>query len=636
MTNHLGAGCSYFGVRIPRHARRDMAGLAERGYTGVLHTFSENDFAYYRDTMAEIVAISHAAGLTVQASPWGLGRTFGGEAESRWVAFHPEECQVLDDGRRVAAACLNSSTYREFCKEWADWVLECGVDSVFWDEPAWVVPEHVGVADAARWTCRCDRCAERFGGEIPAERTPEVQAFREASVVDFLREMLAHVAQRGGASAICLLPATEGTQGLADWDAVASLPGLATLVTDPYWKHWDEAAGPFVRRFARLLRETADRHGVGAQLWVPSFGLERADISELEDAVAAAREEGVEDLWTWGYEACGHMTHLATPDAPLVWEAVSAALTGRPQLATTETARSDLADLDLRSTRDLVRLLNDEDATVPTAVADAGDALAAAIDAIVERLRRGGRLIYAGAGTSGALAALDAAECGSTFGSPPGEVLAVVTEQDADEDDRAAATNALRGLTLRPEDCVVAVSASGSTPFVLAALETAREVGALAVAVASVRGSQAAALAQHEVAAVVGPEVLAGSTRLKAGTAQKLVLNTISTVTMIRLGRTYGGLMVGVAPGNEKLRERARRNVVLASGASEERVDEALEAAAGDARVALVSLLAGVDADAARSRLEASEGSVRRASARRLDGAGQKAETAAPSERDTR
>jgi len=614
MTTDAGrAGCSYFGVRIPRHVRRDMADLAARGYTGVLHTFSENDLAYYRGTMAEIVAASHAEGLYVQASPWGLGRTFGGEAESRWVAFHPEECQVLDDGRRVAAACLNSAAYRDFCKEWADWVLECGVDSVFWDEPAWVVPAHVGVEDAARWTCRCDRCAERFGGPVPAELTPEVKRFREESVVGFLRELVGHVAARGGTSTVCLLPATEGTQGLAEWDAVAALPGLATLATDPYWKHWDEPAGPFVRRFARLLRETADRHGVGAQLWVPSFGLDRDDVPELDAAIAAAREEDVDDLWTWGYEACRHMTHLATADAPLVWEAVSAALTGRPQVTTTEAARADLGDLDLRSTRDLVRLLNEEDTTVPAAVAEAGDELADAIDAIVERMRRGGRLIYAGAGTSGALAALDAAECGSTFGSPPGEVVAVVADGDAGEDDRAAATNALLELALRPEDCVVAVSASGSTPFVLAALEAARAAGALRVAVANVRGSKAAALAEHEVVAVVGPEVIAGSTRLKAGTAQKLVLNTVSTVTMIRLGRTYGGLMVGVAPGNEKLRDRARRNVVIASGAPEERVDEALDAAAGDARVALVSLLAGVDTEAARARLEAAGGSVRKA-----------------------
>jgi N-acetylmuramic acid 6-phosphate etherase len=613
MTSAARAGTSYFGVRIPRHVRRDLADLAARGYTGVLHTFSENDMAYYRGTMAEIVAASHAEGLSVQASPWGLGRTFGGEAESRWVAFHPEECQVLDDGRRVAAACLNSSAYRDFCKEWADWVLECGVDSVFWDEPAWVVPVHVGVDDPARWTCRCDRCAERFGGPVPAERTPEVQAFREASVVDFLREVVAHVAARGGANSICLLPAVDGAHGLSDWDEVAALPGLTTLVTDPYWKHWNEPAGPFVRRFARLLRETADRHGVDAQLWVPSFGLARSDIPELEDAIGAAREEGVGDLWTWGYEACRHMTHLATPDAPLVWEAVSAALTGRPQTAVTEAARPELADLDLRPARELVRLLNEEDATVAHAVAEAGDALAAAIEAIAERMRRGGRLVYAGAGTSGALAALDAAECGPTFGSPPGEVLAVVAAGEPAEDDRATATNALLELALRPEDCVVAVSASGSTPFALAALETARAAGALTVAVTCVRASAAADLAEHEVAAVVGSELIAGSTRLKAGTAQKLLLNTISTVTMILLGRTFGGLMVAVAPDNAKLRERSRRNVVLASGVPEEQVDEALAAAEGDARVALVSILAGVDTEAARARLDAAGGSVRKA-----------------------
>lgn len=608
----MSAGCSYFGVRIPRHVRRDMADLAARGYTGVLHTFSENDLAYYRGTMAELVAASHAEGLTVQASPWGLGRTFGGEAESRFVTFHPEECQVLDDGRRVAGACLNSPVYRAFCAEWADWVLECGVDSVFWDEPGWMVPAHVGIDDPARWTCRCDRCAERFGGPVPAELTPDVRAFRESSVVDFLREMVAHVAARGGRSAVCLLPAVEGLHGISDWDAVASLPGLTTLVTDPYWKHWGEEAGAFVRRFARLLRETADRHGVGAQLWLPSFGLDREEIPALEAAVGAAREEGVDDLWTWGYEACGNMTSLATPDAPLVWEAVSAALTGRPQQPT-EAAPARFADLDLRSTRELVRLLNEEDTTVPAAVAEAGDALAAAIDAIAERMARGGRLVYAGAGTSGALAALDAAECGPTFGSAPGEVAALVADGEEAEDDAAAAAEQVLQLGLGRDDSLVAVSASGSTPFALAALEAARAAGALGVAVTCVRDSALGRLADHEVAAVVGPEAIAGSTRLKGGTAQKLVLNTISTVTMIRLGRTYGGLMVGVAPGNEKLRARARRNVALASGASDEQVDEALAAAAGDARVALVSLLAGVDPATARERLEAAGGSVRQA-----------------------
>jgi len=608
LTSH--SGTSYFGVRIVRHVRRDMADLAARGYSGVLHTFSENDLAYYRGTMAEIVSASHAEGLTVQASPWGLGRTFGGEAESRFVAFHPEECQVLDDGRRVAAACLNSAVYRAFCKEWADWALDCGVDSVFWDEPAWVVPRHVGVEDDERWACRCDRCAERFGSALPEELTPEVRLFREASVADFLREVFAHVAERGGKNTICLLPTTEGAHGISDWNIVACLLGLTTFATDPYWKHWNEPAGPFVRRFARLLHETCERHGVGAQLWLPSFGLTKEEIPELEAAIAGAREEGIEDLWTWGYEACGHMTSLATPDSPLVWEAVSAALTGRPQKPT-ERARSD--ELELLSTRELVALLNAEDATVAGAVAEAGAALATAIDAITVRLARGGRLVYAGAGTSGRLAALDALECGPTFGSPPGEVIAVVADGEDAEDDSARGDADLRALAIGPDDAVVAVSASGSTPYTRAALEAARAAGALTVAVVSVRDSELGAAAEHEIAVVVGPEVLAGSTRLKAGTAQKLVLNSISTATMIRLGRTYAGLMVSVVPDNAKLRERARRNLVVASGATEDEVDTALAAAGGDARVALVSLLAGVDPSTARARLDGAGGSVREA-----------------------
>jgi N-acetylmuramic acid 6-phosphate etherase len=580
------AGVSYFGVRIPRHVRRDLQDIAARGYTGVLHTFSENDLAYYRGTMAEVVAGSHDVGLEVQLCPWGVGRTFGGEAESRWVTMHPDACQVLDDGRRVAAGCLNHPTYRAFCKEWAGAAVEAGTDYVFWDEPHWAVPAHVGVEDAERWACCCDVCRDLAGG------TP-TPAFREASLVDFLREMVAHVAARGGKNTICLLPLTEGPHGIGNWDSVASLPGLEVLATDPYWKNFAEPAAAFVGRFATLLAETAARHGVRAQLWLPSFGLARDDIPDLEAAVAATRRAGIDDVWTWGYEACAHMTHLATPDARLVWEAVTRALAGG-------------VDLDLRPTADLVRLINAEDATVADAVARASDEIAAAIDTIVGRLRSGGRLVYVGAGTSGRIAAADAAECGPTFSTD--RISAVTTETEADEDDAELAR-----LDAGPDDVVLGVSASGSTAYTLGAVERARQAGAMTIGLACVRGSELARACDLSIEVDVGPEVLAGSTRMKAGTAQKLVLNTISTVAMVKLGRTFGNLMVDVQATNEKLRARARRAVSIATAAPEEAVTAAITAAGGDTKVAIVSLLAGVDAQTARTRLTAAGGVIREA-----------------------
>ena len=240
----------------------------------------------------------------------------------------------------------------------------------------------------------------------------------------------------------------------------------------------------------------------------------------------------------------------------------------------TESRLSRDADYDELSTRELLELVNREDAIVPAAVAAAGDELAAAIEAIVGKLRRGGRLVYVGAGTSGRLAALDAEECESTFSTEPGQVTAIVAgaslgsaaERDAAEDDAEAGADAVRALGTARDDAVVGVSASGRTPFVVGALEAAADAGALTVCVVSVPDSQLARVAVHEVSVVVGPEVVAGSTRLKAGTAQKLVLNSISTLSMIRLGKTYGDLMVDVASTNEKLRARARRAVSLATG----------------------------------------------------------------------
>jgi len=500
--------------------------------------------------------------------------------------MHPEACQVLDDGRRVATGCLNQPAYRSFCKEWADAALECGTDYVFWDEPHWTVPEHVGVDDKERWACCCDRCLELAGGEV-------TQEFREASLVDFLREVTAHVAGRGGRNTICLLPLTEGSHGIKDWDAVASLPGLDVFATDPYWKNFDEEPGDFVGRFAKLLAETAARHGVRPQLWVPSFGLTREDIPDLEAAIEATRAAGIEDVWTWGYEACGHMTLLATPDSPLLWEAVTRALTRRPELA-------------LRPTDELVRAINAGDATVSDAVARADKQIAAAVDAIVERLEQGGRLVYVGAGTSGRIAASDAAECGPTFSTDL--ISSVHTEVEAEEDDAELAQ-----LDVGPQDVVLGVSASGRTPYTLGAVGRAKAARALTIGLACAKESELARAADLAIEVDIGPEFISGSTRMKAGTAQKLVLNTISTVTMVKLGKTFGNLMVDVAPTNEKLRARARTAVALATAAADDDVSAAMAAADGNAKVAIVSLLAGVDAETARSRLSAAHGVIREA-----------------------
>src|ERR687891_927204 len=228
-------------------------------------------------------------------------------------------------------------------------------------------------------------------------------------------------------------------------------------------------------------------------------------------------------------------------------------------------ARAGRDDLDLLPARELVGLMNAEDASVAGAIGEALDAIAAAIEVISGRLRAGGRLIYVGAGTSGRLAAADAAECVPTFNVSPELIQAIVaggaealwSSLERAEDDAEAGRADLASLDVRAADAVVGVSASGRTPYVIGALELARSVGALTVAVSCNPGARASALADHPIEIPVGPEVVAGSTRLKAGTAQKMVLNMLSTATMARLGRVFGNRMIDVAVTNGKLRARA-------------------------------------------------------------------------------
>ncbi|MEV1079444.1 N-acetylmuramic acid 6-phosphate etherase [Streptomyces sp. NPDC050211] len=288
---------------------------------------------------------------------------------------------------------------------------------------------------------------------------------------------------------------------------------------------------------------------------------------------------------------------------------------------TTEAFRPELSEIDQLPTLEIARLMNGEDATVPTAVAAKLPQIAAAIDAVAARMARGGRLVYAGAGTAGRLGVLDASECPPTFNTDPAQVVgliaggpeAMVTSVEGAEDSAELARRDLDRLGLTALDTVVGVSASGRTPYAVGAVEHARQLGALTVGLACNADSALAAAADHGIEIVVGPELVTGSTRLKAGTAQKLVLNMLSTITMIRLGKTYGNLMVDVRASNEKLRARSRRIVALATGASDEEIEAALAATDGEVKNAILTILTGVDGPTAARLLEESGGHLRAA-----------------------
>ncbi|GGX31728.1 N-acetylmuramic acid 6-phosphate etherase [Streptomyces chryseus] len=293
----------------------------------------------------------------------------------------------------------------------------------------------------------------------------------------------------------------------------------------------------------------------------------------------------------------------------------------RAQLATltTEAFRPELADIDRLPTAEIARIMNGEDRSVPEAVAARLPQIAAAIDATAARMARGGRLIYLGAGTAGRLGVLDASECPPTFNTDPAEVVgliaggpsAMIKAVEGAEDSKELAAADLDALGLTADDTVVGISASGRTPYAIGAVEHARRAGALTIGLSCNEDSALGAAAEHGLEIVVGPELLTGSTRLKAGTAQKLVLNMISTITMIRLGKTYGNLMVDVRASNEKLRARSRRIVALATGAPDPEIEAALAATGGEVKNAILVILGAVDGPTAATLLDEARGHLR-------------------------
>jgi N-acetylmuramic acid 6-phosphate etherase len=293
----------------------------------------------------------------------------------------------------------------------------------------------------------------------------------------------------------------------------------------------------------------------------------------------------------------------------------------RKELRNTEQRNSASRNLDRMTAIEIVRLMNREDRKVAVAVRREIPAIARAVDAIVAGMRKGGRLIYVGAGSSGRMAVLDAAECPPTFGISrkrmpaliAGGRRAVTGAVEGAEDSIRNAERDLRKKKLTRNDVVVGIAASGTTPYVLGAMRYARARGATTVAITSNRHMPAARLAKIVIAPEVGPEVLTGSTRLKAGTSQKMVLNMLSTASMARLGHVYENLMIDAELTNEKLADRALRMLAEASGKSVSAAEQALRAAGHNMRVALVMLKRGVGAREAKKLISRASGDLRRA-----------------------
>lgn len=287
----------------------------------------------------------------------------------------------------------------------------------------------------------------------------------------------------------------------------------------------------------------------------------------------------------------------------------------------TEQKNAKTQNLDIMSIYDALAAMNDEDATVAAAIRRELPQIEKAVEAVIEAFTKGGRLIYVGAGTSGRLGLLDAVECPPTFGTPPEMVVgllaggerAFIKAVEGAEDSLSLGAEDLKEIALKDRDVVIGIAASGRTPYVIGALQYAKEVGCTTGALCCNKNSQIGAEADIVIEVMVGPEILTGSTRLKAGTAQKMVLNMISTIAMVGIGKVYKNLMVDVKQSNQKLEIRAENIIMDATEVNRQRAREVLKEAKGSVKLAVAMILLNCDADEAAERLQEAKGHIRKA-----------------------
>ncbi|MDZ7372438.1 MAG: hypothetical protein ONB23_00585 [candidate division KSB1 bacterium] len=336
-------GWSYFGVRNPKHVAEDLEDMVEHGANAVLFTLSEEDVAFYLDTMRELVELAHARRMVVYVNPWAWGGVFGGEAFSGFLARNPDARQVDSAGRPVPAACFHHPKFRDAMLRWLDAAQHVGADIAMWDEPHFFIFDWDPELSAykGRWTCRCRHCRKRFrtlyGFEMPVQRTPEIEEFRHRSILSFLDTMAREARSRGLRNSICILPPSFGLDdGLLRYEEVFDLEAIDIVATDPYWREENDLAWverEYSANATWLIRE-GKRTGREVEIWVKNFKVRRGQEEFVRHATRVAFEKGIRRILAWSYLGSAYMSALRSDDPLLVYRTQAEAFRACREMAT--------------------------------------------------------------------------------------------------------------------------------------------------------------------------------------------------------------------------------------------------------------------------------------------------------------
>lgn len=328
-------GTSYFGSRILRHVREDMAKMADDGCNFVVHTMSEHDVAYHAGTMVDVVKASHEAGLEVLLDPWGIGRVFGGESFSHFINAYPQCRQRLSfpEGEiKISKACLNTKTFKDVMLAWIELAAKTGAEGVFWDEPHLFFGEFTPLfGDKKRdvWGCTCKTCEDLFkethGYEMPMDFTDDVKAFRQMTIVRFLEFLANAAAKKGLKNAVCLFPTTDPRYGVYEWEKVAMIASMDIFGSDPYWYGYKQDVVEFVGSVSRDVFALSKKHHKEPQIWIQGYRVPENREAEILTAVDVAYHAGIRNIATWSFEGTDCMTYVRSERPDVVWQHVRTA-----------------------------------------------------------------------------------------------------------------------------------------------------------------------------------------------------------------------------------------------------------------------------------------------------------------------